>query len=62
MTSMFMRVNSKGAHQVRPPLGPDTEERGRWVTLRDYSLELVNSVHVIEAANKPPAAGELAHG
>ena len=27
---MFMRVKSKCAHQVRPPPGPDTKERGRW--------------------------------
>jgi len=26
---VFMRVNSKCAHQVRPPLGRDKEELGR---------------------------------
>ena len=28
--SMFMRVNSRRAHQVRPPLGRIQKERGRW--------------------------------
>jgi len=31
--SMFMRVNSKCAHQLRPPPGPNMKEADRWVEL-----------------------------
>ena len=27
---MFMRVNSKCAHQVRPPPRPDSDKRAHW--------------------------------
>jgi hypothetical protein len=29
--SMFMRVNSKCVHQLRPPPGPNVKEADRWV-------------------------------
>ena len=50
--SMFMRVNSKCAHQVRPPLVPDSaERRGRWEALGGYSGPGAITEHSGNASN-----------